>query len=300
MDPRLIAENLVLVFARSGEMVVRLFPYVLLGVVIGELLKLARWVGLIEGACRRHPLPAIASAAVLGVVSPLCTYGTIPIVLQLRKTGTPVAPLISFLAASSLMNPQLLVITWRGIGAEMALARLLTVLIYAVILGLVLWRIPPARLINPRVVERNDSAIEKRGSARSTWRGVLRGTWRTLRFVSFYMIIGILLGSAIEVFVPSAWILRLFDPGEWFALPLAAVLGVPLYACGGGTIPLIRSLLLGGMGKGSALAFFLVGAATRPTPLVALKTVLRGGVVVGYVCSLILFAILSGWLFEML
>jgi len=122
--------------------------------------------------------------------------------------------------------------------------------------------------------------------------------WRSFRFVAFYMVIGILVGAAIETFVPSAWILRLFDPGAWFALPLAAVLGVPLYACGGGTIPMIGALLQGGMARGSALAFFLVGSATRPTPLIAMKTVLRVRVIAAYVFLLMLFSVFSGWVFD--
>ena len=300
MDALLIWDRLIQVFALSGRLVARLFPYVVVGVLIGEVLKHARWTSLIQRGCNRHPIIATLWAALLGMISPLCTYGTVPIVLQLARSGTPLFPLIAFLSVSSLMNPQLFIVTWRGIGFEMAFARVAAVFAYGILLGLVLWRLPTRCVVNPRALDSSRPETEERDelAARFEWRGFLRASWRSFQFVAFYMIVGILLGSVIEVFVPGEWILRLFNPGEWFALPLAAILSVPLYACGGGTIPLIRSLLLGGMGKGSALAFFLVGPATRLTPLLALATVLRGSFLVVYVSTLILFSLLVGLAYQ--
>ncbi len=298
MNVKPVAEQIVLAFSVAGQLAVRLLPYVLLGAVLSELLKLGQWAKYIEATCKRHPIPAILLATLIGMGSPLCTYGTIPIVVQLMRSGTPIFPLVSFLAASSLMNPQLLILTWRGIGLDMALARLLSVAVYSILLGLVLWRLPVHWICDPRATGRVQPRREYRKRPPLTPARFAIQVWRSFRFVSFYMVIGILVGAAIETFVPSAWILRLFDPGKWFALPLAAVLGVPLYACGGGTIPMIRALLLGGMERGSALAFFLVGSATRPTPLIAMKAVLRVRAIVAYVLSLVLFSVLSGWAFD--
>ncbi|MBU1049096.1 permease [Candidatus Bipolaricaulota bacterium] len=301
MNLHLLWEELILVFALSGRIALRLFPFVVAGVLIGEALKHARWTGLIERACRRHPISAICWAATLGILSPLCTYGTVPIVLQLARTGTPMFPLITFLSVSSLMNPQLFIITWRGIGPEMALARVLAVLAFGLILGATLWRLPSRWVVNPRALQMTQSTKKREHRQEETHplKAFIGASWRSLQFVGFYMLLGILLGSIIEVFVPGEWILLLFNPTEWFALPLAAILSVPLYACGGGTIPLIRSLLLSGMGKGSALAFFLAGPATRFTPLLALATVLKGSFLVVYVATLILFSLLAGLVYQM-
>ena len=92
----------------SAEMFVRLLPYVLAGIVLSELLNLTAWDRLIRRVCGKNPLTGVIGAVVLGAISPLCTYGTLPIVTHLYWAGTPLAPLASFLAVSSLMNPQ----TW--------------------------------------------------------------------------------------------------------------------------------------------------------------------------------------------
>lgn len=89
----------------------------------------------------------------------------------------------------------------------------------------------------------------------------------------------------------------MFRPGEWASAALAAVLGVPLYACGGGTIPLVRSLLRQGMSEGAALAFFISDPATRVTPLMALAAVLRPGFILAYVCALLAYSIVVGVLY---
>jgi uncharacterized membrane protein YraQ (UPF0718 family) len=78
---------------------------------------------------------------------------------------------------------------------------------------------------------------------------------------------------------------------------LAALLGVPLYACGGGVIPLIRALIEQGMAPAAALAFLIAGPATRVPPLMALATILRPAVVVSYVILLIAYSVLAGLVF---
>src|SRR5208337_2697925 len=99
----------------------------LLGVLAGELLKYAPLMRLVGRASRLSVGASVFLAAVLGMVSPLCTYGTVPVVLQLFLTGVPLAPLVTFLSTSSHMNPQLFMLTWGGISPTMALARAGTV-----------------------------------------------------------------------------------------------------------------------------------------------------------------------------
>ena len=116
--------------------------------------------------------------------------------------------------------------------------------------------------------------------------------------MGFYVVLGILLGSVVEVFVPGEIILAAFSSKNWYSVLFAALLGVPLYACGGGAIPLIRSLILGGMSQGAALAFFVVGPATRVTPLLALSAVLRPKFLAAYVLFLVFYALLVGTLYH--
>ncbi len=299
MNLELFTENSLLVFSKSGRLLVELSPYVLGGVLIGEALRYASWLKIVNNVCNANPLLAVFMAAVLGTVSPLCTYGTVPIVLYLFRTGTPLPPIVTFLSTSSLMNPQLFILTWGGIDAEMALVRLVAVLIYGFLLGVVLLKFFSKTIVNPKVYS---SRIDKKHqtdsiSKRFSKKEFLDHSWHSIQFVGYYLIIGIILGSIIEVFVPGRWLYVLFSPDGWFAVPLAAILGIPLYACGGGTIPLIRTMLFTGMAKGAALAFFMVGPATRITPLLAITTVIRPRFITVYVFSLIVFSLIAGFIY---
>jgi len=89
-----------------------LSPYVLAGVILGEILKLTSWTKLVYVWTAKSRFLSILTASALGMISPLCTYGTVPVILQLFRAGVPLAPLATFLSVSSEMNPQLLVFTW--------------------------------------------------------------------------------------------------------------------------------------------------------------------------------------------
>lgn len=289
----------VLVFQRAGNALWEIWPYVVVGILVGEVLKLTSWTRIIYKGVSRSPFSATLMAVVLGMCSPLCTYGTVPVLLQLFRAGVPLAPLVAFLAASALMNPQLFIMTWGGLGYEIALARVVTVFAFGLLVGAVLQRVPARWMANPgALVDVGERAIPDRSPRAFDWRGFVRGFLDSLQFVGFYLVIGLVLGAIVEVGVPAQWIAHTFRLDRWWSVGLGAVMGVPLYACGGGVIPFVRSMMIQGMGKGTALAFLLVGPATRVTPLMALATVLRPRFIVAYIVSLFLFSVGVGLIYQ--
>lgn len=288
------------VLVKSGQTLLDIGPYVLLGVLVGEILKLTSWTRFAHRFISNSPLLSVILASVLGAVSPLCTYGTIPVVIQLFNSGVHIAPLATFLATSSLMNPQLFIMTWGGIGPEMAIIRAGSVLLFGLLLGFVIYRVPESLIINSNLLNsrRNSLTALADEPRRFAWRKFFRNNFDTLQYIGFYILIGIIIGAIIEVYVPGQWLAFLFKSGRWASISLAALLGVPLYACGGGTIPLIRTLMQEGMTKGAALAFFMVGSATRITPLTALATIIRPIFIATYVVLLILFSIVIGGIYR--
>lgn len=293
-----------IVLQKAASATQQLAVYVLLGVLLGEVLRYTPVARLLERVCRQSPGSAVAFSTMLGMVSPLCTYGTVPIMLRLLRSGVPIGPLATFLAASSLMNPQLFVITWGGLGRGLAIARLLAVCVFGLGLGALLYLLPTRWTVLPELTREQERAAEHHyAGARPrhfTWPRFARDCWKTLEFVGFYVILGVLLGAAVEVFIPGRYILSWLGGSGWLSVLSASLLGVPLYACGGGTIPLVNSLLDQGMSGGAALAFLVAGPATRIAPLLALASVLRPVSVVSYVLLLIVFSTLAGLVYAAL
>jgi uncharacterized protein len=284
--------TLVLIFRVAAPNAWQLLPYLLLGVLASEALRYTAFSPLLERGCRRHPAIAIPVAALLGIVSPLCTYGTVPVVLQMIRAGVPVAPLATFLSTSSLMNPQLLLLTWGGLGPKMALARLLAVFIFGLLLGAIAHVLPMRFFVQSEIREGGGGHTKQRPPF--TLKGFVKNSVKSIEFIGFYLILGVLLGAVIEVLVPGRWIMAVFGGGGFHRILFAALLGVPLSPCGGGVIPLVNGLVQQGMSAGAALAFLIAGPATRIPPLMALATILRPISVVAYVVLMILYAVLAG------
>jgi uncharacterized protein len=274
----------------------QLLPYVVLGVIASEGLRYTNVAPLLERGCRQHPAVAIPAAALLGIASPICTFATVPLVVQLLRTGVPIAPLATFLSTSSLMNPQLLVITWGGLGAKMALVRVAAVFVFGLLLGALLQVLPVRLAAQPaRPGEKKPKAC-----APFTVATFAIHSWKTLQFVGTYVVLGAVLGAVIEVLVPGQWVSAAFGSGGWYQTLLAALLGIPLYACGGGVIPLVNSMMGRGMAGGAALAFLIAGPATRVPPLMALAAVVRPLAVVAYVVLLVAYSTFAGLVYGLI
>jgi len=245
----------------------------------------------------------IALAVLVGAASPLCTYGTVPVLVQLLRHGVSPAPPLTFLVASSLMNPQLFVLMLGGLGLEMALAQLLSVVILSLAVGIIASHWEPLNLLNQRILVADSASNECEITVTDStfsWSRFLSQVVSLTESVGLYFVIGIVIAAAIEVFVPSAWVVKFLGKERWYSVLIAGSLSVPFYACGGGAIPWIKVLLDEGMSRGAALAFFLAGPATRVTALAALATVLSRRALVLYVAFVLVGALGLGYLFNIL
>jgi uncharacterized membrane protein YraQ (UPF0718 family) len=283
----------------AGNTFLQLFPYTVVGVLLGEILKFTSWTKLIYKGINTSKHLSVFVAAILGIISPLCTYGTIPVVLTLYRGGVSIGPLISFLSASSLMNPQLFIMTWGGLTADFAIIRLLIVFIFAILCGYISILIPEKWVVMKKrlIREEDEDDIINRPVKIFSFKALIINSLKSLLFVSKYMVIGILLGAAIETFVPKTLIMNTLGGNTVMSILIAALVGIPLYACGGGIIPTVRAMISSGMSNGAAMAFLTVGQGTRLTSIFALAAVFRPVFIIAYCVFLVLFSTFTGLLF---
>ena len=295
--------EILFILQRSGYLFLEFLPYILAGILLAEILKYTPWTKFVQKAVKRSPIISIIFASMIGIISPLCTYGTIPIVIDLYKNKVPLAPLLTFLSASSLMNPQLFIITWGGLGLEFALFRIFGVIIFTLIFGFALIFIEKRYLKNP------DNSLNKKFTKKryteKKWKDFnlkefSMSFYNTFVFIGFYILIGILLSVVLETLVPLYQIFEITEGVGWINVIAASILGIPLYACGGATIPLISVLMDNGVSFGAAMGFLIVGPGTRITPLLALGSFLSKRTLLYYCCTLLLFSILFGLLINSL
>jgi uncharacterized protein len=287
------------IFFRASSILLEILPFLIVGTIVGEALKFIKLQKFINKNRKRNVFFSTLVASILGMLSPLCTYGTVPVVIQLNSSGVPISVLIVFLISSSMMNPQLFFMTLGGIGIQIALARVISILVFSLLMGWILNVLPTSWILNRKsLVEQNRRNCEEKDSrAIFTWKLFCVNIIKSLEFTGFYIIIGVVIAAMIEVFVPATISNMIFQQDKILQILVVAALSIPFYTCGGGAIPVIKSLISGGMSKGTALAFLNVGSATRITTVMALATIVRPLFLVAYILILMGFSVIIGTVF---
>ncbi len=272
----------------------QIFVYWILGMVIGSLVsvfakdKIHQLFASMQGT--GIGTIGIFLASALGILSPLCMYGTIPIAASFSRQGMREDWLAAFMMSSVLLNPQLLMYS-TALGTAAMLIRLLSCYVCGVVAGL---------LLGFRRAEKSffnfDGFVpkESRDTDPNLFLRFLKNLGRNIKATGVYFLVGILLSALFQRYVPGEQFARLFGSHRGFGVLLAATIGVPLYACGGGTIPLLQEWLMSGMSMGSAAAFMVTGPATKITNLGALKIVLGIKHFVIYIAYVMVFSLATG------
>ncbi len=272
----------------------QIFGYWVLGMVIGSAVSvfakdfihnLFRSMGT-----RKMGILGIVVASALGIASPLCMYGTIPIAASFAKSGMKDDWLGAFMMSSILLNPQLVVYS-AALGQTALLIRVVSCFICGIFAGLLL-----------RVFYRDKAFFNFDGFKEPTSKDTdpnmllrfVKNLGRNVKATGLYFLLGIVLSALFQRYVPAEAISRLFGNNERFGVLMAATIGVPMYACGGGTIPLLQAWLCDGMSMGSAAAFMITGPATKITNLGAVKIILGMKRFLLYLVFVMVFSLVVG------
>lgn len=272
----------------------QIFGYWILGIVLGSCIS----VFLKDKICHvfrsmgktRLGMLGIIPASILGIASPLCMYGTIPLAASFSKSGIRDEWLASFMMCSILLNPQLIIYS-TALGIKALMVRILSCFLCGITAGLLI------RLLGKGKNFFNFEGFEEPKSHDidpNLFLRLIKNVGRNIRATGFYFFIGILLSALFQRYVPEDFMKVVFGANEAFSVLMAATIGVPLYACGGGTIPLLQAWLIDGMSMGSAAAFMITGPSTKITNLGALKIVLGIKNFLIYLIFVMIFSLLTG------
>ena len=271
----------------------QIVPYWALGILLGSAVSVfgKRFIhGAVAGAGRgRWGWLGVVLASLLGIASPLCMYGTIPIAASFSRQGVRDDHLAAFMMASVLLNPQLLLYS-AALGQAALIIRFVSCFLCGCAAG---WLVRVFFRDRPFFNFSGFHARASRDTHPNALARYLLNVLRNIRTTAPWFAVGVLLTALYQIHVPREWAAELFGGGG-FGVLLAATLGVPLYMCGGGTIPLLLEWLTSGMTLGSAAAFMLTGPATKITNLGALKIVLGAKHFLIYLGFVALFSLLTG------
>ena len=249
----------------------QIFRYWVIGILIGSCISVFlkdRIHGLFrQMSGSKFGVLGLVPASLLGIASPLCMYGTIPLAASVSRSGMRDDWLAAFMMTSILLNPQLIIYS-VALGPEALTVRIISCFLCGIAAGLFV-----------RLFFRNKEFFDFRSfdepKNRDTDPDILlrlvKNIGRNIKATGPMFLLGIILSAVFQRYVPQDMMVRFFGGNEAWGVLMAATIGVPLYACGGGTIPLLQGWLAEGMSLGSAAAFMITGPATKITNLGALK-----------------------------
>lgn len=248
---------------------------------------------------RRRQWVGNIAAALLGVVTPFCSCSAVPVFIGFVEAGVPVGVTFSFLVASPTVNEVAAGLLLGLVGWRIALLYVLTGLTVAVVSGLVLARINPERFVEPYVFQVRLGAAEV---VQPSWterhRLAVQTASEILRKVLPFIAVGIGIGGFIHGYAPENWLAEHAGPGNWWAVPLAVAVGVPLYSNAAGIIPVVSALMEKGLPLGTVLAFMMAVTALSLPEIIILRRVLRPPLLAAFVAVLTVTIIGVGYLFN--
>ncbi len=272
----------------------QIFKFWMIGILLGSLISVLGknkihklFIGMKNS---RWGIFGVIPASLLGIASPLCMYGTLPIAASFSEKGMREDWLAAFMMSSILLNPQLLIFS-TALGTTAMIIRLLSCMLCGITAGLLIHML----YRNKRFF--NFTGFGKIGNRDTDPNLILRllkNMWRNVKATGVYFLVGIILSVLFQRYVPADAFADLFGRQHKFGVLMAATIGVPLYVCGGGTIPLLAEWLQSGMSIGAVTAFMITGPATKITNLGAVKAILGIKQFSVYILYVIIFALIAG------
>ena len=289
-----ISAELLILFVGISFLVALLQEFVSEETVRRVLTKPQKWLGNILGAA-------------LGALTPFCSCSTIPILVGLLNGGAPFGATMSFLISSPLLNPVILALFLTMMGWKVTLIYGVSTFIAAVLIGALWERLGLASTYKMHKIENvgcccgpgavqivmpltNKEKVKRAGTQTGT----------LFRQVLPYLIIGAGIGAFIYGFVPEELIIKLAGPGNPLAIPVAAVIGIPMYIRVETMIPIGSVLIAKGMSLGAVMALIIGGAGASIPELTLLASIFKPKLVITFTITILAVAILAGFFFQIL
>jgi len=241
-------------------------------------------------------------AAMLGTVTPFCSCSAVPLFIGFVTAGVPLGVTFSFLISAPMVNEVALVLLFGLFGWKVAAIYLATGLAIAIGAGWIVGRLGMERQVEDWVYQ--SKAAEAKEDERPDWPGRLRIGLVAVRDIVgrvwLFVLLGIAVGAGIHGYVPENLMASVMGKGAWWSVPLAVLLGVPMYSNAAGIIPVVQALLDKGAALGTVLAFMMSVIALSLPEAIILRKILKRRLIAVFFGVVAAGILLVGYLFNLI
>jgi uncharacterized protein len=247
-------------------------------------------------------------AALIGIITPFCSCSAVPLFIGFVESGVPLGVTFSFLIASPMINEIAIILLWGMLGWQVTALYIISGLIIAIISGIIIGRLKLEGEVESYVYEMIEKIkeAEKAGMALEEEKQTLKEralssrdyTFDLLKKIGPYVVIAIGIGAIIHGYAPADFLLTYAGPNNPLAVPIAVLIGVPLYSNAAGIIPLVAVFIEKGIPIGTALAFMMAVTALSLPEMIILRKVLKPKLLAIFIGILAVSITAIGYLFN--
>lgn len=250
-------------------------------------------------------------AAALGAVTPFCSCSTIPMLVGLLKARAGFGPTMTFLFTSPLLNPIVIALFIPVLGLQVTLWYAALALTTSIIAGIMLQYLGFERFIKREMLEQKPSSCqsdcgseqeqgcgEKKENEPSIWRKAWQESWSLFLPMLPYMTIAMLIGAFVHGFVPADFFANIASVDNPYAVPAAAIVGIPLYIRVTALLPLVGSFMAKGVSMGAIIALIIGSGGASIPEVILLKRLFYWPLLLAFLAVIFSMAIVGGFAFN--
>ena len=249
---------------------------------------------------RRFEFLGNMTASTIGIFTPFCSCSAVPLFIGLVESGVPLGVTFSYLIAAPLINEVAAALLWGLFGWKIALIYIASGWVISVVAGFILGKMHLEKYVEDYVYKikmkqglKSQKKLQKERISES-----FGETKSIIRKVFLYLLIGIAIGAFIHGYAPENLLTQIAGKGNWLAVPIAVLIGVPLYSNAAGMIPIVSSLIEKGLPLGTALAFMMAVTALSLPEAIILRKVMKLKLLIIYFSIVAAGIIFTGYLFN--
>ena len=243
----------------------------------------------------RNSFVGALGAIVFAFVTPFCSCSTIPIIVNLLNKKVRFGIVMIFLFSSPILDPTILTLMVFSLGWKVAAVYTLITSVLSIVIGFALEKMGFEGAVKDVVVQDLDATPASFSVA-----GAWKETIELIKSVYPYLLLGAAIGAFIHEVVPTEWISHYLGGDSWWLIPLAAIVGIPLYIRLSAMIPVSQILIAKGMSAGAVMALVISSAGASLPEIVLLNSIFQKRLVVAFIVSVVLMSTISGFLFYFL
>lgn len=245
-------------------------------------------------------------ASAFGVITPFCSCSSVPLFIGFVKGGIPLGITFTYLITAPLVNEVAIAIFAGAFGFKITAIYVITGIVLGILGGFTLGKLKLEKYLTPWVqniianAQTEEELQEEKLTLAQRFPIIIKEAFGIVKGVSLYIVIGIAIGGVMHGFLPTGFFEHYINKQQWYAVPLAVIMGVPMYSNAAGVLPVVQVLVAKGVPLGTAIAFMMGVIGLSLPEAMLLKKVMQWQMIAVYFGTIAFFMILSGYLFNII